>query len=61
MNDRLTTAQVAYVRAFRDFPPNPFAISEDRQAEVLERAILAGRPVPAGFDWYVDLPPDAAA
>lgn len=59
--NRLETAQAAYIRAFGAMAPEPFGINDDRIAEVLELAIVEGQPVPADFDWWADLPPDAVA
>lgn len=50
-----------YIRTFDRAPPLPFGVSDQRQAEVLEAALREGRPVPADFDWWADLPPDAVA
>jgi len=61
MTQRLETAISAYVRTFKVSPPFPFGINDDALAETLERAILDGRPVPANYDWYSHLPPDAVA
>lgn len=61
MTQRLQTAISAYVRTFKVSPPFPFGINEDTLSDALERAILDGRPVPANYDWYADLPPDAVA
>jgi hypothetical protein len=59
--ERLDTARVAYWRAFDLMPPSPFGISDEYLAEVLEQAVANCKPVPAGFDWWVHLPPDAVA
>lgn len=61
MIDRLRTAQIAYERAFGRWPPEPFNVADLRIAEVLEQAIVDGRPVPPSFDWWADMPPDAVA
>lgn len=58
---RLETAQIAYGEAFKAPPPEPWGVSEDRIARVLEQAVAEGRPVPDSFDWWADLPPNAAA
>lgn len=58
---RIETAETAYITAFRMQPPRPYAISDDRLAEVLEQAVVDGKPIPDSFDWWADLPPDALA
>lgn len=58
---RLETAQAAYIRAFGELPPQPWGISDDVLADVIERAIVDGAPVPPDFDWWADMPPDAVA
>ncbi len=58
---RLQTAIGAYFEAFKLMAPMPFGVSDDWLAEVLEKAILEGQPVPENFDWWPDLPPDATA
>lgn len=61
MTNRLEAATVAYFHAFKVLPPQPFAISDDRLAEVLEEAVHAGEPIPENFDWWSHLPPEALA
>jgi hypothetical protein len=57
---RLETAQAAYVKAFREPPPEPFGMNDERIAEVLEAAVAGGAPVPDSFDWWAHQPPNAA-
>jgi hypothetical protein len=58
---RIETAQAAYVKAFREPPPEPYGISGAYIAEVLEAAVASGAPVPESFDWWAHLPPNATA
>lgn len=50
-----------YIQTFDRAPPMPFGVGDQRLAEVLGAALREGRPVPADFDWWADLPPDAVA
>lgn len=59
--NRLETAEAAYMVAFRVLPPQPFGIDDDRIAEVLEQAIVDGKPVPESFDWWAHLPEGGVA
>ncbi len=59
--NRLETAQAAYVKAFGLPPPEPWGVNRDRIADVLERAVADGDPVPESFDWWAGFPPDAVA
>lgn len=58
---RIEKAQQAYFEAFGSPPPEPFGVDDDHVAEVLEKAVAAGRPVAASFDWWEAVPPDAVA
>lgn len=59
--NRLETAQAAYFAAFKVASPEPWGVSDDHLAEVLENAIAAGRTVPEDFDFYAGMPPGAVA
>jgi hypothetical protein len=59
--NRLDTAEAAYVKAFGLLPPMPWGVNSEVIAEVLERAIVDGKPVPESFDWWAGFPPDAVA
>ena len=59
--DRLETAQSSYWERFKLSPPMPFGVADKKIAAVLEHAVENGLPVPESFDWWQDLPPDAAA
>jgi|GEM_PF-6178437 hypothetical protein len=61
MTPRLETALRAYIVAIGGPVPAPWGVSDDRLAGVLEQAIVDGRPVPADYDWWGHLPPDAVA
>jgi hypothetical protein len=59
--NRLEIAQTAYMNTFRQLPPEPWGVNDDRIAEVLEQALVDGQPLPESFDWYPDMPDDAVA
>ena len=58
---RELTARIAYHEAFGIEAPWPACIPEDTIAEVLERAIKRGRPLPKGYNWWAYLPLGAVA
>lgn len=58
---RLEIAQLAYTNAFRQLPPEPWGVTDERIAEVLEQALVDGQPLPQSFDWYPDMPDYAVA
>lgn len=59
--NRLDNAQDAYIEAFGRMPPQPWGVDDNRVAQVLEDAVTAGQSVPDAFDWWGDLPANAAA
>ena len=61
MNPRLEAMFRACVAAFNQPILAPFGISDEYLASVLEQAITEGLPVPAVFDGWSHLPPDADA
>lgn len=61
MTDREDAARIAYREKFGTFGPFPHGIDTEKIAQVLERAVEAGKPVDDDFDWWADLPPDAVA
>jgi SPP1 gp7 family putative phage head morphogenesis protein len=58
---RLRIAQTAYSRVFGIRAPDPLGVNPLSVAVVLEQAIVESQPVPADFDWWAELPPDAVA
>ena len=50
-----------YFDAFGVYMPQPFGISRPAVEEVVRAAIAKGEPIPAEYDWWADLPPDAVA
>lgn len=58
---RFETAQTAYFAAFKNMPPEPWGINDERITQVLEQAVADGKPVPDDFDWWANMPPDAVA
>jgi len=56
---RLNEAYAAYFKAFNLSPPEPFGVSDDGLACVLEDAVAQGKPVPEDFDWHPNLPAGA--
>lgn len=54
-------AREAYFEAFGNEGPYPFGVSDADLAAALNAAVAAGKPIPADFDWYADVPKDAVA
>jgi hypothetical protein len=52
-------ARLAYLEAFGNEGPYPFGVSDADLAAALNAAVAAGRPIPADFNWYTDLPKGA--
>jgi len=59
--DEVIKAREAYFKAFGNGGPRPFGVSDADMAAALNAAVEAGKPIPADFDWYADLPKDAVA
>lgn len=60
-DDRIMAARIAYLERFGNPGPEPFGVDEGLIAQVLEKAVADGAPVPDDFDWWGSLPPDAVA
>lgn len=58
---RLEKAQEAYFNAFGKPPPEPYGVSDDTVAIVLEQALLNKKPIAPDFDFWAYLPPDSVA
>lgn len=56
---KMIEARRAYFQAFGDPGPFTHGVSDNFVADVLWAAVRSGKPVPADFDWYPDLPKDA--
>lgn len=57
--DDVLKAREAYFKAFGNGGPYPFGVSDRDLATALNAAVAAGKPIPADFDWYTDVPPGA--
>ncbi|ASM76387.1 hypothetical protein VITFI_CDS0608 [Vitreoscilla filiformis] len=59
---RLFAAADAYAQRFGQ-EPNVWivGVSDQRMAATLEQAVATGQPIPADYDWYTHLQPDAVA
>lgn len=58
--DQVVAAREAYFKAFGNGGgPRPFGVSDADMATALNAAVAAGKPIPADFNWYTDVPPGA--